>query len=192
VYGIVQDAGGHIEVRSTPGAGTTFEIALPAAPAGSEPAPPPHRPREDAASDPSMSPSPHGTRETIVVADDDPAIVSSTARTLRRERYRVLEVERGEHALGVVRALRDDVALVITDGEMPGMSGLDVFRALRTEGHRVPVILASGSSEWETEAARDGSEVPEFLAKPFLGADLVAKVRGVLAIAARKRGTSDG
>jgi hypothetical protein len=109
VYGIVTSTGGTMSIDSRPGAGTTVNLYFPVA-LDTKP--------ELQPADAPTSPA-HG--ETILVVDDEPAVLAITARMLRRNGYRTLEAANGADALGLLEA--EDCQLLLTDQIMPGMTG---------------------------------------------------------------------
>jgi CheY-like chemotaxis protein len=169
VYGIVKQSGGHVEVRSAEGAGTVFDVYLPATdqqPASARPAAPRGAPRR-------------GT-ETVLVVEDDPHVRDVTVRALRDGGYRVLVAEGGEAALGVAGADPAPIHLLLTDVVMPGMDGRALAERLAARRPAMRVLFMSGYAE--SVIARHGVLAPgvELLAKPFTPAALLGTVRAVL------------
>jgi signal transduction histidine kinase/CheY-like chemotaxis protein/HAMP domain-containing protein len=165
-YGIIKQAEGHILVESVVGRGTTIRIRLPALrETGSvpeRPAPPP----ADAV----------GGHETILLAEDNPAIRELAARTLREAGYRVIEVEDGARARDAAER-STEVDLLITDVVMPGQTGRELAAALRKARPSLPVVFMSGYSD----VAGDGHDPADpFLAKPFAPDDLRRAARQAL------------
>ncbi|BCJ56356.1 response regulator [Actinoplanes sp. NBRC 14428] len=111
----------------------------------------------------------------IVVAEDHEDILFVLQRALERAGHQVVATTDGAAALEAVREHRPDV--VVTDVDMPRMSGLELCRAIRAdEGLRhIPVVLASGSMlPGDARAAEVGANAT--LLKPFLPAQLLACV----------------
>ena len=165
VYGVVQQNRGAITVDSQVGKGSTFRVYLPArkapVPAG-EPA----------------SPDPlGGSRETILVVEDQDNVRKLIVQILRAHGYRVLEAANGYQALDEAARHPEVLHLMITDVVMPGMPGPELARRLASVHPGTRVLFTSGYSE-----TRNGleSSVP-FIAKPFTPASLLGKVREVLA-----------
>jgi len=141
VHGIVQGHQGAIAVRSHPGAGTRFDVWLPllsAAPAlASTPAAVPAAP--GAASDGKDN------GRHVVYVDDYEALVFLVGRLLRKQGYRVSTFDSGEAAMGWLQAHpHEGVDLLLTDQNMPGMSGLDVAREVRRLRPHLRVVMISG------------------------------------------------
>ena len=109
VYGIVAEARGSVSVDSEEGMGTTFRLYFPVAGAPAVPAPT------------GTSTAPRGGGETILVVEDEPAVLELTARILRQSGYAVLEAATFQDALA--QAAGHDFQLLLTDSVMPHMSG---------------------------------------------------------------------
>jgi PAS domain S-box-containing protein len=169
VQRIVRQCGGFLEVESRPGEGTRVAFLLPRV----SDAP--------AAGDVSRPPAAHsaGRAGTVLLVEDDAALRSFAERSLTRGGYRVLVASGGEEALRLVRdGAKPDVLL--TDVVMPGMGGVEVYRAVRDLLGDVPVLFMSGyvgDSQARHEMLADPGH---FLAKPFAAEDLLAKISQVL------------
>ena len=169
VYGIVSQSGGHLKVFSWPGRGTRFEIWLPKA-VGEVTEEPADRP---------WTPGPVGNGETILVAEDEAPVRQVIVATLERAGYRVLAAEDGYHALSLAADHDGPIDLLVSDVLMPGMKGPDLAERLLQLGTIGRVIFVSGYAEESPEIEHVG--LPwDFMAKPFAGAALGAKVRALL------------
>ncbi|MFT3957138.1 MAG: CHASE domain-containing protein [Piscinibacter sp.] len=134
VHGIVTASGGRIEVDSLPGQGTRIDILLPLRePAGGPAA------RAAAVREPAR-----GRGESILLIDDDEVVGLTTEALLQRAGYRVTRVDNGLAAVEAVRHDPQAHALVITDYNMPDLSGLAVAEQLATIAPRLPVLITSG------------------------------------------------
>lgn len=162
VHGILREHGAALRVRSQHGAGTVFTAVFPgltdAAP--DEPLPPqtestrPARPWGDAA-------APH-----VLYVDDDEAITFLVRRLLERDGYRVSAYTDAHDALDALRSGPLDVALCITDFNMPRMSGLRLAREVKALHPNLPVAIASGYISEELRLQAPAAGVDEVIYKP--------------------------
>ena len=114
----------------------------------------------------------------ILIVDDEPEMVRGLEDNLRFEGYQTISASDGTR--GVHLALTEAPDLVLLDVMMPGMSGWDVCRELRTKGLDVPVIMLSARGE-EVDRVR-GLELgaDDYVTKPFGLRELLARIRAVL------------
>jgi two-component system, cell cycle sensor histidine kinase and response regulator CckA len=168
VYGIIRQNQGCIRVESTPGHGTTFEIYLPRTPAEAEP---------DSCS--ATAKSARGS-DTILVVEDETAILRLIKTILNRLGYTILTARRPSEALHLVSHHPDPIHLLITDVVMPEMNGkalrekieehLPKIRTLFMSGYTTDAIVHRGILEADVH----------FLQKPFTMDSLAGKVREIL------------
>ncbi|GIH10587.1 DNA-binding response regulator [Rhizocola hellebori] len=111
----------------------------------------------------------------ILVVDDEPRICRFVSRALERDGHAVTVAGTGAEAIRL--AAEEDYALVVLDLILPGLSGLDVLKAILAEqpGQRVLMLSAIGDVATKVECFRHGAV--DYLAKPFAVAELVARVR---------------
>ncbi|MCB1865002.1 MAG: response regulator [Chromatiales bacterium] len=175
--------GGDITATSIAGKGTTFTLEIPAEIAGepsaqeaSAAAPPGSG---DAAAAPAMAvTSASGDRlPTVLVIDDDPAVLQLESRYLSRDGYRVIVAQGGERGLELARAEQPDA--ITLDLIMPGMNGWAVLNALKADTRTcdIPVILASMLDEADAGVSWG---VAEYLTKPIDQQRLAETLRRVL------------
>ncbi|MGY0234237.1 ATP-binding protein [Longispora urticae] len=164
VYGIVRQAGGHIQVDSAPGTGTTIDVYLPAS---SLPADAP---------EPDETPQtlPTGT-EKILLVEDEPALRELTQRILHTAGYRVLAASNARQALELSRA-HADIDLLLTDVIMPGMNGRQLAHRLAAVMPGLPVVFTSAYAHGVL--TDDPNAV--FLGKPFTAAALTETIRATI------------
>ena len=168
VYGIVEQAQGHVEVESEPGQGATFRILL-----RRHQGMMPVAPRREA------SGALAGGHETILLVEDEAVVRDSTRRLLERQGYTVLEARHGADAL---RLLEEDrrIDLVLSDVVMPEMGGGELSRRAQQARPGLRMVFMSGYTD---KGVRRQEALPpdaHFLAKPFHAEALLGMIRRVL------------
>ena len=119
-------------------------------------------------------------KPSVLVAEDEGALVTLLRYNLEREGYRVLEAQDGEEALLVAAEEKPD--LVLLDWMLPQLSGIEVCRRLRgrQETRNVPIIMLTARGE-ETDRIRGlDTGADDYLTKPFSMTELLARLRAVL------------
>ncbi len=115
----------------------------------------------------------------ILIADDEPSIVTSIEFLMRKAGFDIRIARDGEEALGVLTAFRPDVVLL--DVMLPRRSGLDVCRFIRAEpalaGTRVLMLTAKGGRHDRQNGLEAGAD--EYLTKPFSTQELLARVKAL-------------
>jgi PAS domain S-box-containing protein len=167
VYGIIQQNHGTISVSSIPGRGTRFEILLP-----------PAAENEEARAAASPLESLRGT-ETILVAEDEPAVRTLVCGTLEGLGYTVLQAADGHEAVCVLQE-HGPIHLLLTDVVMPVMGGRELAKRVRSAGPSTKVVYMSGYTD--DTLAFQGPPQPgsSHIQKPFTPAALAEKLREVL------------
>jgi DNA-binding response OmpR family regulator len=117
------------------------------------------------------------TREVLVV-DDEPDLVATYERLLRRQGCRVMSA--GSRAAGLAALNRGRLRLLIADLKLPDGDGLDVVRAARSLPIPPPVIVVTGFSGEPSRAAALSAGATAFLTKPFSTAAFATLVRSIL------------
>ncbi len=164
VHGIIQEHKGTIEVESRPGAGTTFRISFPASESES---------RERVIDLPRRVP---GTGQRILFVDDEVALLNSARPLLEHQGFRVDACANPGQAL---ERLRQDPAhydAVVSDLTMPGLSGLELAREIRSIAPRVPILIMTGyAGDLTTEGVKQLG-LSELVLKPIDFAVLATKL----------------
>jgi CheY-like chemotaxis protein len=170
VYGIVKQNLGYIDVTSESGKGTTFDVYLPSM-AGQVP---------EQAPAPGAGVEPRGRGETVLLVEDEPAMLDVEAEMLADMGYSVLKAGRPGQALTLAGAHPGSIQLLITDMIMPEMNGRDLAERLTEIRPGIRCLFVSGYTA--DVIARRGvlDDGVRLLEKPFSRWDLAAKVRKAL------------
>ena len=166
VYSIVQAHEATMEVESTPGQGSAFHIYFPAVEA--------HVPADTAQA--THAAAIDGKGRHILYVDDEEGIILLMQRLLERQGYRVSGYTDPREALAAARANAGQFDLVVTDYNMPYMSGLELAQALREIRADLPVVLTSGYLTEELRAKAPAAGIRELIYKPNTVDELCAAV----------------
>jgi signal transduction histidine kinase/CheY-like chemotaxis protein len=161
VHGIVTDLGGAIDVKSTLGEGTHFEIWLPVTTEVAEPA-----------TATAVRELPRGRGETVMIVDDEPMLVALAEEMLAGLGYEPVGFESSQAALQVFRSKPGRFDVVLTDEAMPELVGTELAREIRLLRPDIPVILMSGHGGAALAQRAAAIGVKEVLHKPLQRVDL--------------------
>ncbi len=172
VYGFARQSNGHIQVYSEPGQGTTVRIYLP-------------RSRDPvAAANETLLPAARGSRQTILVVEDEPDVRAAAVATLEDLGYRCLEAEDAEAALARLAA-GAKVDLVFSDVMMPGaVRGREFAERLKDLAPGTPILFTSGYTENAIVHHGRLDEGLSLLSKPYAREELARRVAQLLLEAA--------
>jgi signal transduction histidine kinase/ActR/RegA family two-component response regulator len=164
VQGLAAQSGGGLVLANEPGKGARIDLWLPQA--------------DRAAIELTSPPRGHFAENiaracTVLVVDDDALVATGTAAMLEDLGHSVIEANSAADALKLLEA-GQPVDLVLTDHAMPGMSGTDFARLLKTRYPGIGVVIASGYAELPADTAQDVT-IPK-LSKPFAQSDLARMV----------------
>jgi PAS domain S-box-containing protein len=164
VHGIVEQAGGSIELESELGKGTSFRIRLPVV-------------GREASAETEVVWSPAAGSETILLVDDDEPLRVACARSLEKLGYRVIQARDGIDGLRVLRRCGREIDLLVTDVVMPNMNGPQLVAAAAREVPGLRVLYTSGypGDELDQRGVERGDVA--LLEKPFRPHALARKIR---------------
>ena len=166
-YGIIENHGGHITVKSEKARGTVFNIYLPAI---REKHPGKKEPHNQIVSG----------SGTILLVDDEEMVLDVNVKVLEKLGYSVLEAKSGQEAISAYRENKDEIDMVILDMVMPGMGGGEVYDIMKEINKDVKVLLSSGHSmdgqaQQILQRGCDG-----FLQKPYRMGEVSGKLSEIL------------
>lgn len=172
VYGFAKQSGGHVQLYSEVGRGTSVRLFLPAMPSDEAQAGP------DAAGIPERNEMRRGS-ETILVVEDDPRVRRIAVARLKDAGYTIIEASTGAEGLAQIEK-HPEVRLLFTDIVMPGgMAGDELARAVRISRPDVKILFTSGYAE-PSIAGRQLAETGSWLKKPYTARELAARLRDLL------------
>ena len=169
VYGIVKQNNGFINIYSEPGKGTTFTIHLPRLEEKSQ----------KTLTEAKTPPLPKG-QETILLVEDEPAILQITSQLLGKQGYTLLTAGTPNDAMRLAHEHVGEINLLITDVIMPEMNGKDLANRLQSLNPQLKCLYMSGYTADVNAQHGVHDEGIYFIQKPFSLPDLAVKVREVL------------
>ncbi len=170
VYGVVRQCGGDIAVRSEPGNGSTFELYFPRTASALTAARAPV---------PTAREAPGGS-ETVLVVEDEEAVLRIAKLALESVGYTVLAATSGPEALAVAQQHAGPVHLALSDVVMPAMSGVAFVERLKKVRPGTRVLYMSGYTDDALGARGASAPTAPLIGKPFTADRLLRKVRDIL------------
>lgn len=171
VYGIIQQTGGYIFVRSMQGQGTSFLIYL-------------RKYDEPEQGTEQLSDTQQLTdltgKGTILLVEDEIPVRTFSSRALQNKGYEVFEADSGEQGLQIIEKYEGRISVIITDVMMPGMTGPDMVEQIHATYPHIPVIFISGYGEDAFMSSYGSKRSFNFLPKPFTLNQLAQKVKEVM------------
>ena len=166
VYGIVKQNHGFINVYSELGAGTTFKIYLPY-----------HNKSAVQLRDEEPQSIPQSTNETVLVVEDESALLDISTRMLADLGYKVLSTNRPTEAILLSQAHAGSIDLLLTDVMMPEMNGRELEQNILKSNPKIKTLFTSGyTANVITHQSELDADV-HFIQKPFTLRDLAIKIR---------------
>ena len=117
--------------------------------------------------------------KAILLVDDDELVLQAISRMLSAEDYRVLEASNAGHAIEIWHGHKEEIEVLMTDIQMPGMNGIELVNQLAAEQRKLKALYMSGYPELLADQASGPHAVP-FLQKPFTGKQASHTLRGIL------------
>jgi two-component system alkaline phosphatase synthesis response regulator PhoP len=116
----------------------------------------------------------------VLVADDEIHIIHVVAIKLRNNGYEVISAENGTEAFALAREEKPDI--IVTDFQMPGMTGLELVRELRRNGTTkdIPVIILTARGFAVEDKEKEKLQISELLSKPFSPKELLRSIEDIL------------
>jgi PAS domain S-box-containing protein len=168
VHGIVADFGGAIDVTTQVGAGTTFTTWLPAL-----------EEVHTLAAEPAGEP-PRGRGETVMIVDDEPALVALAQETLTELGYGAVAFDSGVLALQAFLAQPERFDLVLTDEMMPELTGTELAREINQLRPEIPIVIMSGYSDMPLRERAQSAGVVSVLGKPLVRRNIAEAIARAL------------
>lgn len=171
VYGIVEQSGCHISVKSEKNVGTCFSILIPV--------------KETDQEDFQTNETPNKIteifgNETLLVVEDEEQVRELVIEMLETHGYKVLQATNGREAIDIYNRERDSINLILTDVVMPEMGGKKLIKSLTNFKQGTKVLYMSGYTDNAIDEQGILEPGTQFIQKPFSPIDLLKKIRGVL------------
>jgi two-component system, cell cycle sensor histidine kinase and response regulator CckA len=164
---ILKNHNSFVTLTSEVSKGSTFSVYIPAAECPKPPAAP---------APVSPAPLPQGHGETILVVDDEQPICKMVETILSQKDYLVLSAHNGPEALRLFSEKRSEIRAVLTDLAMPGMTGTELIKALKTIDPGLPIIASTGQSSEQRYKELAALNIPLRLSKPYSARQLLSMI----------------
>ncbi|HZV36816.1 MAG TPA: response regulator, partial [Verrucomicrobiae bacterium] len=166
VISIIKSHGGFLDLQTEVGKGTTFNVYLPAAAEAVV-----------ATSEPTAPETLRGEGETVMIVDDEPAVLDLTGHLLTHFGYKVVTAIHGADALALFPQYKDKIKVLVIDMMMPVMDGPTAIREIRKLQPKLPVIAISGLMAGDKIQEQLGDFGVVFIPKPFTTEKLLLAIR---------------
>ncbi len=171
VYGIIKQHGGFIDLESVTGEGTTFKVYLPSftltdilAPVEVE------------------TVTAEGRGEMILVVEDDENTLEAVCEILKTLNYHALPASDGKQALALFERQHQEIALVISDMVMPGMSGSKLYTRLQEMEPNIKMVIVTGYPFDDEDKALLSQGIVAWIQKPFVVEQMATAIREALSL----------
>ncbi len=168
VYGVISSHDGLIDVQSSPGKGTTFELFFPCS----------DLPVQKNAR--SLTQQGLKGKETILIVEDEDMLVDLMKKVLLANDYKILVARDGVEAVDVFRQNQDEIDLVFSDSGLPRQSGWEAFQEMREIRSDIIGVFTSGYFEPGLKKTMTANGIKDFLQKPYSPVKAVRVIREIL------------
>jgi PAS domain S-box-containing protein len=175
VYGIVKNHNGLVDVESESKHGTIFRLYIPVAPSEEKAIT-----HESSGTAKVCGPQRSDGRRTLLLVEDEQAMVLLLTRTLSNHGYHVLAALDGEEAIDVYRRHKNDIDIVLLDIGLPKVAGWDVILKLKEENPNVNIVVASGYIDPAFKAKMHHVGVNDFIPKPYTPDTILEALQAIL------------
>jgi PAS domain S-box-containing protein len=170
VYGVVQSHNAFIDVESAVGRGTTFRLYFPI----------PLLSEQMLDSSSAVESYTIGGTETILLVEDEEALIDMVRLILKSKGYKVFTAQDGNEAIKVYKLHKNEIDIVLTDMGLPEMTGLDMFKKLKEVNINVKAVFASGYFEPDIKSEIMKAGAKGFVQKPYSHGEILRILRNVL------------